>query len=91
VETLGMLFQQGGLFDSLPVWENIAFKLINRQRMGRDQAKRVAIEKLAMVNLTPDTADLFPVDLSGGMRSPAIRSCCCSTSRPPGSTPSPPT
>jgi phospholipid/cholesterol/gamma-HCH transport system ATP-binding protein len=68
VETLGMLFQQGGLFDSLPVWENIAFKLINRQRMGRDQAKRVAIEKLAMVNLTPDTADLYPVDLSGGMQ-----------------------
>ncbi len=68
IETLGMLFQQGGLFDSLPVWENIAFKLINRQRLDRARAKEVAIEKLAMVNLTPDTADLYPVDLSGGMQ-----------------------
>jgi phospholipid/cholesterol/gamma-HCH transport system ATP-binding protein len=68
VETFGMLFQQGGLFDSLPVWENIAFKLINRQRLDRARAKEVAIEKLAMVNLTPDTADLYPVDLSGGMQ-----------------------
>jgi phospholipid/cholesterol/gamma-HCH transport system ATP-binding protein len=68
VETFGMLFQQGGLFDSLPVWENIAFKLINRHRLERAQAKEVAIEKLALVNLTPDTADLYPVDLSGGMQ-----------------------
>lgn len=68
VETFGMLFQQGGLFDSLPVWENIAFKLINRHRLERTRAKELAIEKLAMVNLTPDTADLYPVDLSGGMQ-----------------------
>jgi phospholipid/cholesterol/gamma-HCH transport system ATP-binding protein len=67
VETFGMLFQQGGLFDSLPVWENIAFKLINRHGLDRAKAKELAIEKLAMVNLTPDTADLYPVDLSGGM------------------------
>ena len=68
VETFGMLFQQGGLFDSLTVWENIAFKLVNRQGLDRTRAKEVAIEKLAMVNLTPDTADLYPVDLSGGMQ-----------------------
>jgi phospholipid/cholesterol/gamma-HCH transport system ATP-binding protein len=68
VETFGMLFQQGGLFDSLPVWENIAFKLINRHGVDRAKAKELAIEKLAMVNLTPDTADLYPVDLSGGMQ-----------------------
>jgi len=68
VETFGMLFQQGGLFDSLPVWENIAFKLINRHGLDRARAKELAVEKLAMVNLTPDTADLYPVDLSGGMQ-----------------------
>ena len=43
IETLGMLFQQGGLFDSLPVWENIAFKLINRRRLDRKKAKEVAL------------------------------------------------
>jgi phospholipid/cholesterol/gamma-HCH transport system ATP-binding protein len=68
VETFGMLFQQGGLFDSLPVWENITFKLINRQGMDRESAKTFAKEKLAMVNLAPETADLFPTDLSGGMQ-----------------------
>jgi len=68
IETIGMLFQQGGLFDSLPVWENITFMLINRQRLDRTKAREIAIEKLAMVNLTPDTADLYPNDLSGGMQ-----------------------
>ena len=68
VETVGMLFQQGGLFDSLPVWENITFKLINRQGMERAAARELALEKLAMVNLAADTADLFPSALSGGMQ-----------------------
>ena len=68
IETIGMLFQQGGLFDSLPVWENIAFKLINRQHLDRTTAREIAIEKLAMVSLPPDTADLYPNDLSGGMQ-----------------------
>ncbi len=68
IEIIGMLFQQGGLFDSLPVWENIAFKLINRQRLDRTTAREIAIEKLAMVNLPPDTADLYPNELSGGMQ-----------------------
>lgn len=68
VESFGILFQQGGLFDSLPVWENICFKLIHRQGMDRDEARELAIEKLALVNLPPATADLFPVELSGGMQ-----------------------
>ena len=68
IEGFGMLFQQGGLFDGLPVWENIAFKLINRHKMGREEAKQIAIEKLTMVKLSPDVADLFPVELSGGMQ-----------------------
>lgn len=68
VETFGMLFQQGGLFDSLPVWENIAFKLIYSLGMDRKEARAIAAQKLAMVNLPPDTADLLPVELSGGMQ-----------------------
>ena len=68
IEGFGMLFQQGGLFDGLPVWENIAFKLINRHKMGREEAKQIAIEKLTMVKLSPDVADLYPVELSGGMQ-----------------------
>ena len=67
-EKFGMLFQAGGLFDSLPVWENIAFKLINRHRMNRRRAREIALEKLKIVNLTPDTADLYPSELSGGMQ-----------------------
>ena len=68
VESFGILFQQGGLFDSLPVWENICFKLINRQGMDRGEARELAIKKLAMVNLPSGTADLYPVELSGGMQ-----------------------
>lgn len=68
VESFGILFQQGGLFDSLPVWENICFKLINRHHMDRKEARELAIEKLAMVNLPAGTADLYPVELSGGMQ-----------------------
>lgn len=68
LEHFGILFQQGGLFDSLPVWENICFKLLNRQGMDRDEARELAIQKLALVNLPAGTADLFPVELSGGMQ-----------------------
>lgn len=68
VESFGMLFQHGGLFDSLPVWENISFKLINRLGVNRKEAKEIAVQKLAMVNLPPDTANLYPADLSGGMQ-----------------------
>ena len=68
IEKFGMLFQSGGLFDSLPTWENIAFKLINRHHMDRDRAKEIAMQKLAVVNLAPDTADLYPGELSGGMQ-----------------------
>ena len=68
VETFGVLFQQGGLFDSLPIWENITFKLINRHGTDRKEARDIAVRKLAMVNLPPETIDLFPVQLSGGMQ-----------------------
>ncbi len=65
----GMLFQGGALFDSLPVWQNVAFRLL-RGSLKRpwDEAREIAIEKLRRVGLTPDVADLFPGELSGGMQ-----------------------
>ncbi len=64
----GMLFQNAALFDSLPVWENVAFGLIQGERMERDAAKKVAGEKLAAVGLGPEVGELSPAELSGGMR-----------------------
>lgn len=65
----GMLFQGGALFDSLRVWENVAFRLLRGPaRRSPDEARAIAIEKLRRVGLTPQTADLFPAELSGGMQ-----------------------
>ena len=64
----GMLFQGGALFDSLKVWENVAFGLTQSQQMPRDQARPLAIEKLAQVGLGEAVAELFPAELSGGMQ-----------------------
>ncbi len=64
----GMLFQGAALFDSLPVWENVAFGLIQGRNMDRAKAKETAIEKLAQVGLNADVGALFPAELSGGMQ-----------------------
>jgi phospholipid/cholesterol/gamma-HCH transport system ATP-binding protein len=64
----GMLFQGAALFDSLAVWENVAFGLIQGRGMARKQAREIAIQKLAMVGLSADVADLSPAELSGGMQ-----------------------
>ncbi len=64
----GMLFQNAALFDSLPVWENVAFGLIQGQRKPRDEAHAIALEKLAAVGLGEDVGNLMPAELSGGMR-----------------------
>ncbi|MEQ8228278.1 MAG: ATP-binding cassette domain-containing protein [Rhodospirillales bacterium] len=64
----GMLFQKSGLFDSLPVWENVAFRLLQQDGMRRKDARDRAIEKLGLVGLAPGEADLFPSELSGGMQ-----------------------
>lgn len=61
----GMLFQGAALFDSLSVWQNVAFRL--RQRMGDRPARAIAIDKLSRVGLSAETADLMPAQLSGGM------------------------
>jgi phospholipid/cholesterol/gamma-HCH transport system ATP-binding protein len=64
----GMLFQGGALFDSLPVWENVAFRLINADKVPRRQARIRAIEALERVRLGRPVADLYPSELSGGMQ-----------------------
>ncbi|MES2677311.1 MAG: ATP-binding cassette domain-containing protein [Pseudomonadota bacterium] len=64
----GFLFQGGALFDSLPVWENVAFRLLNSNKMPKKQAKEIAIEKLESVGLSAKVADLYPSELSGGMQ-----------------------
>jgi phospholipid/cholesterol/gamma-HCH transport system ATP-binding protein len=67
-QKFGMLFQGSALFDSLTVWENVAFGLIQGRGMERDEAKAVAIEKLAAVGLEPAVGELSPAELSGGMQ-----------------------
>lgn len=64
----GMLFQGGALFDSLPVWENIAFGLLNTENMKRSEARDIAVSKLESVGLKSQVATLFPAELSGGMQ-----------------------
>ena len=65
----GMLFQGGALFDSLSVWQNVAFRLMRgADKLSNADAKDVAVEKLRRVGLKADVADKFPAELSGGMQ-----------------------
>jgi phospholipid/cholesterol/gamma-HCH transport system ATP-binding protein len=64
----GMLFQGAALFDSLTVWENIAFRLIHAQNMPRAEAKARALDTMRKVRLAPEFAERYPVELSGGMQ-----------------------
>jgi len=64
----GMLFQGGALFDSLRVWENVAFGPIQSDGMKPAQAREVAIAKLGAVGLGPEIGELYPAELSGGMQ-----------------------
>ncbi|MEW5703636.1 MAG: ATP-binding cassette domain-containing protein [Pseudomonadota bacterium] len=68
LKQFGMLFQGGALFDSLKVWENVAFGLIQAHGVPRKKAKHMALEKLASVGLDARVAELFPAELSGGMK-----------------------
>ena len=67
-KNIGMLFQGAALFDSLSVWENVSFAVLQQKGMTRERAKKIAIEKLAEVGLKPEVADVYPADLSGGMK-----------------------
>ena len=65
----GMLFQGGALFDSLTVWQNVAFRLLcGSLKRPKEEAREIAVEKLRRVGLSADVADLFPAELSGGMQ-----------------------
>ncbi len=65
---IGMLFQNGALFDSLPVWENVAFGLLARHKATREDARARADDFLGQVGLAPSVGDLSPAELSGGMQ-----------------------
>ena len=64
----GMLFQGAALFDSLSVWENVAFGLIQGRGMERAKARGISLEKLAAVGLGAEVGELRPAELSGGMQ-----------------------
>ena len=68
MQKFGMLFQGAALFDSLPVWENVAFGLIQGRGIERRRAKDIAMQKLGAVGLTPEVGELRPSELSGGMQ-----------------------
>lgn len=65
---IGMLFQGSALFDSLPVWENVAFGLIQGKSIERSKARKIAISKLGQVGLGAEVGELYPAELSGGMQ-----------------------
>lgn len=68
MEKFGFLFQGGALFDSLSIWENVAFRLLYQKKMDKKIAREIALQKLKSVGLSEKTADLFPSELSGGMQ-----------------------
>lgn len=68
MEKFGFLFQGGALFDSLKIWENVAFRLLNQKKINKDQAREIAVQRLKSVGLNEKTADLLPSELSGGMQ-----------------------
>ena len=67
-DRMGMLFQNGALFDSMPVWENVCFKLLAQRRITRAEARDRAAEVLAQVGLAASVGDLSPAELSGAMQ-----------------------
>lgn len=78
LQKFGYLFQNGALFDSLPVWKNIAFVPIQNNMLSLKEARELAIQKLYSVGLDETVADLYPVELSGGMqkRAALARAIC---------------
>jgi len=68
IRRMGMLFQQSALFDSLTVWENVAFRLLQDQGLTRAQAKAIALDTLASVGMEPAVGELLPAEISGGMQ-----------------------
>ena len=67
-KNIGYVFQEGALFDSLKVWENVGFYFLEHTNMKKDEVRRIALEKLRLVGLGEDVMELMPSELSGGMR-----------------------
>ncbi|HIQ31678.1 MAG TPA: ABC transporter ATP-binding protein [Aquifex aeolicus] len=67
-KNIGYVFQEGALFDSLRVWENVGFYFLEHTSMSGEEIKRIALEKLRLVDLEEDVLDLMPSELSGGMK-----------------------
>ena len=65
---IGMLFQRSALFDSMTVWENIVFRLMQAKVCTPAEGRQLALQKLSLVNMGPSVADLMPAELSGGMQ-----------------------
>jgi phospholipid/cholesterol/gamma-HCH transport system ATP-binding protein len=65
---IGVVFQNGALFDSLPIWQNVAFVPLNTKRFPAEKAREIAVRMLARVGLGGDVADLRPAEVSGGMQ-----------------------
>jgi phospholipid/cholesterol/gamma-HCH transport system ATP-binding protein len=82
LDQFGMLFQGGALFDSLKIWENVAFDLIRNVKMPHKQAKEIAAHKLSLVGLE-HTLDLYPSELSGGMQKRAAMARAIAKANPP--------
>lgn len=68
MKNFGMLFQGGALFDSLHIWENIAFRVLREHKLSKAQARELAAEKLSQVGMSADVMDQYPAELSGGMQ-----------------------
>jgi phospholipid/cholesterol/gamma-HCH transport system ATP-binding protein len=67
-DQIGVMFQGAALFDSLPVWENVAFGLLAQRKVNRREARTIALDKLSLVGMGENIADLSPADLSFGMQ-----------------------
>ncbi|MGI9461053.1 MAG: ABC transporter ATP-binding protein [Alphaproteobacteria bacterium] len=65
---IGMLFQYAALFDSLPLWQNVAFQSYQTKQLNKSQARQQAIELMQRVGVAAENADLFPAEISGGMK-----------------------
>lgn len=68
IDRFGVLFQYAGLFDSLTVWQNIAFKIVQQGHLSNKAARDKAAETVRSVGLAPEVVDLYPHELSGGMQ-----------------------
>ncbi len=68
MDQFGMLFQGAALFDSLRVWENVAFSLLHHKRLNKAEARDIAMENIIAVGLKPEVANMYPAEISGGMQ-----------------------